>query len=377
MKLYKEYMDNITVPDPLHQKLVSHAPGKGPAGETYKSPVLTAGKGLSCDTGNSPLNDTAGSLVHAGNRRSSRIAAARRYAAAFACLAVVLACICAAPHLWRKANLSARLPGHTGSMPPDKSLSEPFPESSSEPLVGPSVESSSEPSIGPFSISQAGSDLPAGSGKTSDDMQHNNVPHVSEQDTDPAASDALVKYITDPDESDSGPIGTNTVFRNDHLSLEEARADTDFGAYLPKRVPSGFAFESASRYIDKKSNFLSVLWFKGMGEIHWTVSKLEEKDKARITSVADKENYDLALYPIPRAESVPKELREIVNDPIFIIDDLTLEAVKARSYEVRDTGDVSGPRMGFSVLYGEILVKLNVKGASPEEVFDMLMQVGK
>jgi hypothetical protein len=29
------------------------------------------------------------------------------------------------------------------------------------------------------------------------------------------------------------------------------------------------------------------------------------------------------------------------------------------------------------VLYGEILVKLNVKGASPEEVFDMLMQVGK
>jgi hypothetical protein len=93
--------------------------------------------------------------------------------------------------------------------------------------------------------------------------------------------------------------------------------------------------------------------------------------------VADKENYDLALYPIPRAESVPKELREIVNDPIFIIDDLTLEAVKARSYEVRDTGDVSGPRMGFSVLYGEILVKLNVKGASPEEVFDMLMQVGK
>ena len=206
-------------------------------------------------------------------------------------------------------------------------------------------------------------------------MQPNDIPHILKQDAEPSASDALVKYITDPDESDSRPIGINTVFRND-LSLDEARADADFGAYLPKSVPSRFTFESAVRFTDNESNFLSVLWTRGMSQIHWSVSRHEESDKERITSVADRENYDLALYPIPRAESVPKELREIVNDPIFIIDDLTLEAVQARSYEVRDTGDVSGPRMGFSVLYGEILVKLNVKGASPEEVFDMLMQVG-
>jgi hypothetical protein len=367
MKLYKEYMDNITVPDPLHQKLVSCSAGKNPASAADKS--------LSRDTGNSTLHDMISSPAHGGNRRRSRIVAIRRYAAAFACLAVVLASIYTAPHLWKRTNLSARLPDNTGSMLPDKSISEPFYKSSSESSVEPSGEPSNEPSVGSFSISQAGSDLPAGSGETSDDMQPNDIPHILKQDAEPSASDALVKYITDPDESDSRPIGINTVFRND-LSLDEARADADFGAYLPKSVPSRFTFESAVRFTDNESNFLSVLWTRGMSQIHWSVSRHEESDKERITSVADRENYDLALYPIPRAESVPKELREIVNDPIFIIDDLTLEAVQARSYEVRDTGDVSGPRMGFSVLYGEILVKLNVKGASPEEVFDMLMQVG-
>ena len=102
MKQYKEYMDNITVPDPLHQKLVSCSAGKNPAS--------AAGKSLSRDTGNSTLHDMISSPAHGGNRRKSRIAAIRRYAAAFACLAVVLACIYTAPHLWKKTNLSVRQP---------------------------------------------------------------------------------------------------------------------------------------------------------------------------------------------------------------------------------------------------------------------------
>ncbi|HBD86427.1 MAG TPA: hypothetical protein DC001_03270, partial [Clostridiales bacterium] len=80
-------------------------------------------------------------------------------------------------------------------------------------------------------------------------------------------------------------------------------------------------------------------------------------------------------YPIPRGESVPRELWEIVNDPIFRIEDLTLEVVQARAYEVSDAGDISGPRMRFGVLYGDILVEINVKGASPEAVFEMLQQI--
>ena len=165
--------------------------------------------------------------------------------------------------------------------------------------------------------------------------------------------------------------------RNDSLSLDEARADADFGPYIPETLPKGFGFEHANRFINQERNTLFVNWTKGMSYISWNVSLLKDNDKTRITHVTDTKNYDLALYPIPRADSVPDELREIVENPIFLIDELTLDAVRARAYEVLDSGDEQGSRMRFSVLYGDTLVKLNVKGATPESVLEMLQQIKK
>jgi hypothetical protein len=164
--------------------------------------------------------------------------------------------------------------------------------------------------------------------------------------------------------------------RDDKLSLKESYADEDFGAYLPRTLPSGFTLESSFRFINQESNCLSALWCKGLNDIRWQVSKVSEADEIRITSVSDTKNYDLALYPIPRAESVPEELREIVNNPIFRIDDLTLEAVKTRAYTSNDKGDEKGYRMRFSVLYdGGILVEINVKDAEPEYIFNQLRNI--
>lgn len=165
--------------------------------------------------------------------------------------------------------------------------------------------------------------------------------------------------------------------RNDSLSLDEARADADFGMYIPETLPEGFAFEDATRLVNQERNTLFVNWTKSMSYISWHVSVLKDNDKARITSVADTKNYDLALYPIPRADSVPDELREIVGNPIFLIDELTLDTVRARTYEVLDSGDEQGPRMRFSVLYGDTLVELNVKGAAPEAIFEILQRFRK
>jgi hypothetical protein len=165
--------------------------------------------------------------------------------------------------------------------------------------------------------------------------------------------------------------------RNDSLSLAEARADADFGMYIPETLPKGFGFENATRFINQERNTLFVNWTKGMSYISWEVSLLKDNDKTRITHVTDTKNYDLALYPIPRADSVPDELREIVDNPIFLIDELTLDTVRARSYEVSDSGDEQGQRMRFSVLYGDTLVVLNVKGATPEAVFEILQQIKK
>ncbi|NLC67241.1 MAG: hypothetical protein GX754_00315, partial [Clostridiaceae bacterium] len=163
--------------------------------------------------------------------------------------------------------------------------------------------------------------------------------------------------------------------RNDKLTLDEARLDADFGAYLPATLPEGFVFEDALRFINQERNELLAHWTKGMGYIDWRVSYPGDNDKARITSISDRKNYDLSLYPIPRADSVPADLREIVTNPVFLAEELTLDTVQARAYEVSDEGDEPGMRMRFSVLYGDVLVELNVKGASPEEIFSILQQV--
>jgi hypothetical protein len=163
--------------------------------------------------------------------------------------------------------------------------------------------------------------------------------------------------------------------RHDLLNLLEARADTDFGAYLPAQAPGGFVFGEALRIINQEQDTLIVFWRKGMNYIDWHVSRLEEKDKARITSVADRRNYDLSFYPIPHADSVPADLREIVDNPIFRSEELTLDAVKARTYKVDDAGDEPGPRMRFSVLYDDILIEVDVKGLSPEAVYQALQEI--
>lgn len=165
--------------------------------------------------------------------------------------------------------------------------------------------------------------------------------------------------------------------RQDRLNLNEACADVDFGAYLPAEVPAGFVFEDALRFINQEQDALFVNWKKGMGYIDWRVSILNDNDKTRITSIVDKKNYDLSLYPIPRADSVPDDLREIVDNPIFLSEEITLEAVQARTYKITDTGDESGSRMCFGVLYGDILVEIRVKGASSEAMFDILQQIKK
>ncbi|MBQ2739327.1 MAG: hypothetical protein IJF36_03760, partial [Oscillibacter sp.] len=101
------------------------------------------------------------------------------------------------------------------------------------------------------------------------------------------------------------------------LTLSKALADADFGAYMLGTVPSGYMEESIRRYKDQNNNYLSGLWTKGYDELTWMVDPYTDEDAHRLTSVDDTKNYDLSLYPIPRADSVPDELREIVDNPIF------------------------------------------------------------
>ena len=123
------------------------------------------------------------------------------------------------------------------------------------------------------------------------------------------------------------------------------------------------------------AGYLSGMWSRGLDDLTWVIEPYREDDAHLLTSVNDKENYDLSLYPIPRADSVPDELRDIVNDPIFEAEELTLEAVYCRAYKVNDAGDTDGWRMKFSVKYGDVIVSVRTKGVEPEWVYQQLVDL--
>lgn len=158
-------------------------------------------------------------------------------------------------------------------------------------------------------------------------------------------------------------------------TLTEAKAEPDFGRYLPSEIPAGFGDASIYRFKFQNSNFLTATWSRGMDDLSWVVTPYTEEDAHRHTSVDDKKNYDLSLYPIPRADSVPDELREVVDNPIFEAEELTLDAVYSRAYKVNDAGDMDGWRMRFSVKYGDVIVSVSTKGVDPEWLYHQLVSL--
>jgi len=166
-------------------------------------------------------------------------------------------------------------------------------------------------------------------------------------------------------------------WREEELTLAQAQADPEFGAYVPRRVPSGFVLQTARRSISQNRDDLSVNYENGMRYIFLTIERKSEATGALTADLRRPETYDLSLYPIPRAASVPAELRAIVDNPVFAVEDLTLEAVRARAYQIDDAGDDNtGYRMRFSVLFGAVVVEFNIKGAWPEEIFELVKTIG-
>ncbi len=158
-------------------------------------------------------------------------------------------------------------------------------------------------------------------------------------------------------------------------TLAEAQAEPDFGQYMPSELPAGFEEDAIRRFKFQNSNFLSGMWSRGLENLSWVVTSFTEEDAHRLTDVEDKTNYDLTLYPIPRARSVPDELRETVDNPIFKAEELTLEAVYCRAYQVNDEGDTDGWRMKFSVKYGDVIISVSSKGVEPEWLYQQLVKL--
>lgn len=160
-----------------------------------------------------------------------------------------------------------------------------------------------------------------------------------------------------------------------YASLAEAKADGEFGKFMPDFIPNGFWTESIKHYKDENNNYMSGLWSRGYDDIRWKISYADEYTESRRTSADDIVNYVLSLYPIPRADSVPEELREIVDNPVFLAEEVDIDVIYRRATYMVDAGEGEGYRINFSIKVGVLVIEIRTEGITPETLYDMVKNI--
>lgn len=153
------------------------------------------------------------------------------------------------------------------------------------------------------------------------------------------------------------------------LTWEAAREDAVYGRYVDVHIPEGYEFTSGSR----TASGLRLIWSKGTEEITVSCRQADESVSDWLVDVDDPREYDLGLYTIPLAESVPQELIQKVSNATFYADQVSLQIVEARSYQMEEQGDEALWRTQIGILYsGNVLVDIRSKGPSPEEIYALI-----
>ncbi|MCL2286598.1 MAG: hypothetical protein FWC32_09585 [Firmicutes bacterium] len=160
--------------------------------------------------------------------------------------------------------------------------------------------------------------------------------------------------------------------QDDRMTIEEARLDPDFGRFLPVYVPEGFTPDEARRVIDQHFNGIFAHWhlMGEMSSISWQVSLAAEHDIANVVSINERQKFDLSLYSVPFAETVPEQYSQFVMNPVFLAEEITLDAVQSRDLYGR-----GGTRLNFGVLFGDVVVSISVMDVTPEQVWEMLLTI--
>ncbi len=163
---------------------------------------------------------------------------------------------------------------------------------------------------------------------------------------------------------------------DEELSEQEAYNETDFGKYL-FYIPNDYVFNGAYRWLNQNTNSLFASWSKGYNDVSISVYPNDENSTSHIVSPEQTELYDMSLYPTPWAESMPNDTGQIIQNPVFRIEDLTLDMIKMRGYTFNEVGDPSSDSLNlrFSVLYGDIVVEIKSEDLSANYLYDKLISL--
>lgn len=204
---------------------------------------------------------------------------------------------------------------------------------------------------------------------TADDEKNSNQVAMGTMDPNNGADDGAIEEEMKTETDICLPLQAQK------LTEAQARGTEVLGGYIPTVLPKGYGFESASRNLDRQEENLTLCWSRGMDSILLGIEKTETVPAT--VDIARTESYDERLYEIPYGETVPEEYREIFQDPIFAIEDLSLEVIKSRVISHNDRGDTDTPRGNFRVLYPDgVLVRFNGRG-TPEEIWEMFCSMGE
>lgn len=207
-----------------------------------------------------------------------------------------------------------------------------------------------------------------------DDISYD-VEFISKNET---AEDAFTNVLADAvlgGRADLSPFENPVIPKiiENNLTESEAYSEAEFGKYLIE-MPDGYLFNSAYRLLNQNNDLLLASWSNGYNDVDVRISRLDENSKERIVSPNDTALFDLSLYPVPWADSMPREQYQIIENPVFRREDLTLEMIKRRGYTHNETTDPSGNSLSlqFSVLYDDIVVEIRSEGLSVEYLFEKL-----
>lgn len=202
------------------------------------------------------------------------------------------------------------------------------------------------------------------------DQQQNGL--KEENNGSSQADDLTPERQPEPSEGKFVTEGTGLEAGWAKVTLEEAADKAAVGKYIPQDIPDGYRFESARWNAEKEQ--LSLCFQRGMDSIMLFVGKAEEG--CETVDVGRPETYDVRLYEIPYAETVPEEYRESFLSPVFAWETFTQEIAESRMCVYGDAGDTDTPRGDFSILFSDgILVRFSGEGTA-EQIWEMFSSMG-
>ncbi len=154
-------------------------------------------------------------------------------------------------------------------------------------------------------------------------------------------------------------------------SLEQAQKRLPWGDWLPRSAPSATTFSSGG--ID--SYALSV-WFLNQDytkELRVSVYDYTEEQSVRLVDLEKPETFDLRLYEIPYADSIPEEYFDTTQNPLFRAEEITRQVLEARLLPSDEPGDEKQYYGHLGVLYPDgVVVEYGSTNVSPEELYQII-----